>query len=214
MINSSRIETIDYNNPPDSVVSLAARTLAEGGLVVAPTETRYGLIARADDGEVLDRLYRVKGRPKLMPTAIFVRNVEELTAYAEVSSEAQGMAATFLPGPLTLVLKAARKLPDQVVIEGKIGIRISSSAFIRSLLENIDFPITATSANPSGNDECYTVEEIARHFGGRIDLYVDAGILDGTASTVVDLSSGEPVILRQGAIEEAAIRSALKRQLI
>jgi L-threonylcarbamoyladenylate synthase len=214
MMNSSRIESIDYNNPPHTVVSLAAQTLAEGGLVVAPTETRYGLIARADNGEVLDRLYRVKGRPKSMPTAIFVRNVEELTAYAEVSSEAQGMAAMFLPGPLTLVLKSTCRLPDQVVIDGKIGIRVSSSSFIRLLLENIDFPITATSANPSGNSECYTVEEIARHFGGRIDLYVDAGILDGTASTVVDLSSGEPVILRQGAIEEAAIRSALKRQLI
>ncbi len=213
-MNDSKIETIEYDNPSSTVAALAARSLREGGLVVAPTETRYGLIARADDAEVLDRLYRVKGRPKSMPTSIFIRTVEELSDFAEVSSGALEIASSFLPGPLTLVLKSIRELPGQVVTDGKIGIRISPSPFIRDLLARIDFPITATSANPSGNDECYTVEEIARHFGGRIDLYVDAGILDGLASTVVDLTGDEPVVLRQGAISEKAIRSALKSQLI
>ncbi len=182
--------------------------------MVAPTETRYGLLVRADDSDALDRLYLVKGRPQSMPTAIFIRDLADLPRFALTSSAIQTVAARFLPGPLTLVLLAAANLPQRVVSEGKVGIRISPAPFIRDLLEQIDFPVTATSANPSGKDDCYTVEEIAHHFGGRVDLYIDAGILDNMTSTVVDLTGEDPVILREGAITESAIKRALKSQLI
>lgn len=213
-MTSPKIDTIEYSSPDQKVIEKAASLLAEGSLVVAPTETRYGLLARADRPEVLSRLYVVKGRPANLPTAIFVGELKEAEKYGYVNSAARRLAEKFLPGPLTLVIKAKNKLEEPLVVEGKIGIRMSSAPFIQQLVHKVDFPVTATSANPSGDQDLETIEEIARAFGGKIDMYVDVGVLDNPVSTVIDVSSDSPVVLRQGAVAESEIFSLLDSQLI
>ncbi|UCE23300.1 MAG: threonylcarbamoyl-AMP synthase [Candidatus Zixiibacteriota bacterium] len=211
---SPKIDTIEYSAPDQSTVDQAAAILDRGGLIVAPTETRYGLLARADDREAVSRLYGIKGRPMTMPTAIFVKDVNGISRYGRLNAAARRLAEKFLPGPLTLVLEATASLGEPLVVDRKIGIRLSSAPFIQSLVETVKFPVTATSANISGDQELETIEEIARAFGGKIDLYVDVGVLDNPVSTVVDASEDNPVILRSGAIAESEILALLDSQLI
>ena len=213
-MTSPKIDTVDYSTPDDAVIEKAASILEEGGLIVAPTETRYGMLARADRPESLSRLYAIKGRPATMPTAIFISSIDEITGYGKMNTAAKRLADRYLPGPLTLVLTSRAPLGEPLVVDGKIGIRLSSAPFIERLLKEIPFPITATSANPSGDRDLDTVDEIARVFGGKVDLYIDVGVLDNPISTVVDVSGDTPVILRQGAVSESDIQSLLKSQLI
>ena len=211
---SPRIDAVEYAVPDVGIVAKAAVVLKDGGLVVAPTETRYGLLARADQPSAVSRLYSIKGRPVKLPTAIFVRDQRDISSYAVFNPAAKRLAERFLPGPLTLVLKATRDLGEPLVVDGKIGIRLSSAPFIIALLKEVSFPVTATSANLSGTEDLDTVDEIARAFGGKVDLYIDVGVLDNTVSTVVDVSQEQAVILREGAIAADDIQQILKSQLI
>lgn len=213
-MNSPKVDTIIFAQPEEAVVSRTASVLRSGGLVVAPTETRYGLLGRADKPETIARLYAIKGRPASLPTAIFVPSLEAIAIYGVMTPAATAIARRFLPGPLTLVLRAVKDMGVPLVVDGHIGIRYSSAPFIVALLKQLDFPITATSANLSGAKDCSTVNEIARAFGGKVDLYVDSGVLDNPVSTVVDVSGDSPVVLRPGAITENAIEGVLKHQVI
>lgn len=182
----------------------------QGGLVVAPTETRYGLLARADQGAPLEKLYRLKGRPDDHLTAVFAGNREQMTLWANLNSMALRLARQFLPGPLTLVVPAVGTFPDVVVREGKIGLRLSSSPVIQQIMQNIDFPVSATSANISGEATPESVDEIVQLFGSEVDLYLNAGRLGGPVSTVVDCCGPEPVVLREGAVGKNDIEAAVK----
>lgn len=186
---------------PDRVaVERAASVLSSGGLVVAPTETRYGLLARADHSQVMDRLFEVKRRPQSMPTAIFVDSLEKIWQFAKHCEVAESLARKFLPGPLTLVLEAAVDLGEPVVNDGRIGLRWSNAPFIIELIKNLNFPVTATSANLSGSNDTNSIEQIHAVFGEAVGLYIDCGPLTGPPSTVVDCSDKTAYIVREGAI--------------
>lgn len=211
-IVETKIITIDRSNPSESTIHTAADILHNKGLVVAPTETRYGLLANADDPEALERLYDVKGRPATMPTAVFVGSIGEMERFGVLTEQAKSLAEHFLPGPMTLILEAKKQFSPLVVLNNKIGIRLSPEPFIRKLLEKTGFPVSATSANRSGGSDCTTIEEISELFGDSIDLYVDCGPLENDPSTVVDLSGDSPRILRESAVSQREILDILKEQ--
>ena len=206
-----RIElvAVDAGSPDQTVIDRVATLLRQGGLVVAPTETRYGLLARADNDRTLGRLYQAKRRSLDVPTALFLEDYESVSEYGETNKTTDRLASAFLPGPLTLVLRAVAGSCQSVVVDGKVGIRVSSSHVISSLLEQVDFPLTATSANISGEKENQTAIEIAAVFGESVDLYLDAGPLAGPASTVIDCSQGTAQVLREGAVSVRRIRQVL-----
>lgn len=208
-MNESRIIKIDCNSPDKGLLGQAVATLEEGGLVVAPTETRYGLLARADQEKILKKLFEVKQRSITMPTSIFVRQVSDIANWGDLNAAALKLARRYLPGPLTLVLKAV--IPEQpgLVAGRKIGIRVSSSAVMQAILEIADFPLSATSANISGGPELESVTDVIALLGDRVDLYLDGGPLTAMPSTVVDCSAGHPVILRQGSIGADEIKKVV-----
>src|SRR5512140_143911 len=140
----------EATRPFDSIARTAVEVLERGGLVVAPTETRYGLLVRHDSEEALHKLYDAKGRPTTMPTAFFVDSEERIRQYAAVPAIADRLIQRFLPGPLTLVLKATVAWEPPRVVHGKIGFRWSSSPLIEALVPRAPFLLTATSANMSG----------------------------------------------------------------
>lgn len=178
--------------------------------MVAPTETRYGLLTRGDSREALERLFSAKGRPQSMPTSIFARNRDEIERFGEMTRISERLMERFLPGPLTLVVRAAGTWEPQVVMNERIGIRWSPSEVISGLLAMTDFPLTATSANLSGTADAETVPEIASAFGEAVNLYLDGGPLKGITSTVVECSGERPVILREGAISRQQILESVK----
>lgn len=203
---------VDVDTPDLETINRAVDVLRADGLVVAPTETRYGLLGRADKAEVVKKVYRVKKRALSQPIAVFVGSLEMVTHYAELNPPAQFLARLFLPGPLTLVLKGLPEWDSPVARDDKVGIRISPAPVIHEIMERVSFPLTATSANISGAAELSSIDEISRALSATVDLYLDGGVLDGAPSTVVDCSGDPPKILRKGAVDEKEIMAALRTQ--
>ncbi len=203
------IEVIGNKITPE-VIKQICMILQNHGLVVAPTETRYGLLIRADRKETLKKLFELKKRPMTSPTAIFVKNKADLFEYGEQSDSASILAEKFLPGPLTMILKAKAPIEPEILKDGKIGLRLSSSPIIQSIMDGVNFPVSATSANRTGSPDHSTIVEIRAELGDEVDLYLDGGALTGKTSTVVDCSVNPPVVLREGAIASSLIYSHLK----
>ncbi len=209
-MNNSAIKKINCANPELEIINQAIEKLIAGEIVIAPTETRYGILTRADSENSIKKLFEIKQRQQELPTAVFVGNLEMMMHYGEMTPAIQRLAKLFLPGPVTLIIKALEGTRLPVVIDGKIGMRISSSLVIEKIMENTPFPITATSANLSGSDDNVSIEEIYNAFGDGISLYLDGGKLENTTSTVIDCTGADPVIVREGAIAKEAIIDALK----
>lgn len=205
-----RIQTLNFSKPSASVLDAAAKCLREGGIVVAPTETQYGLLARADSNTSVDRIIRTKNRNLQLPLSVFVPSVDMIPLWAELSSEAQTLAERFLPGPLTIILPSKEGSVLPVVRDNKLGIRVSSAPIIQGIMTGVDFPVTATSANISGSKSLPSIKAISDLFGDAVDYYIDAGHIDGLASTVVDCTCHPVKILREGAISSSEIETALR----
>lgn len=199
----------DPAHPADETLDLAAARLSAGSLVVAPTETRYGLLARADRQDVLEKLYAVKKRNLTNPTALLVRDRYDAGRYGHLGRAASILAERFFPGPLTLVVRATEKWPAPRVVDGKIGLRCSSAPIIQGLLARLAGPVSATSANISGRMDPDGVEEIEADFGEAVSLYLDAGPLTGLTSTVIDCSGARAKWLRDGAIGRDEIEGVI-----
>lgn len=176
----------------EKAVEEAVRTLVDGGIVVYPTETCYGLAATIDNVEAVKRIYVVKRRPFSRPLTILVASVSMWREYAYLSYEAMKLIKRFLPGPLTIVLWKKATVPD-IVNPMRIGARISSHELAQAIVERLGKPITATSANIHGDKEPYNVNDVVRD----VDLILDFGELPkNPPSTIVDLTVEPPVVQR------------------
>ncbi len=181
----------------------ALRVLGEGGLVAYPTETFYGLGARFDDAQALKRLLEIKGRVAGKPISLIVGTEACLSLVAaEVTATARRLIDTYWPGPLTILFKAREELNEALTLEGKVAVRVPGESFGLHLARALAFPITATSANPSGGEPPSTADEVARLLPEGIDLLIDAGPTPGgKPSTVVDASGDQLRLVRPGAVE-------------
>lgn len=204
------IKHVATNVPSSSLMDYAATVLKDGGIVVAPTETRYGLLVRADQMPPIKRLYEIKKRSLDEPIAVFVGSIELMMHYADLNPLIQRIARLFLPGPVTLVIPAVWNFLDPIVRDGKVGLRVSSSQVIQEIMQRVNFPVSATSANLSGKATAGKIREIFDIFSDAVDLYLDAGSLDNQVSTVVDCSNERLVVLREGAVSSADIKAAAK----
>jgi L-threonylcarbamoyladenylate synthase len=176
------------------IIEKAVSILMHDGLVIYPTETVYGLGADAFSDEAILKVYEVKKRPLSMPISIAVSDMDMLAAVARIEPRMQGFLETFLPGPVTVVLRARNSVPEILTGgTGMIGIRMPAHPLALKLITKFDAPITATSANLHGAKDPQTPDEctIAR------ELLIDGGHLPGTPSTVVDLTTKQ--VIRPGA---------------
>jgi L-threonylcarbamoyladenylate synthase len=208
----TRIIKLDPLEAKRSVVARIASVIAGDGVIVYPTDTLYGIGANSYSEKAVRRILEVKRRPagKGMPVLISdVEMVSELSA--EIPAIFQDLAARFWPGPLTLILKAAAALPAELVGSGKtIGVRLPNVPWIRELIRSAGVPLVATSANISGGREASTPEEAIRLFAREVDLIVDGGRTPmSLPSTVLDLTSEAPLLVREGAIPRAGLTEFL-----
>jgi L-threonylcarbamoyladenylate synthase len=179
-------------------------------IILYPTDTIYGLGVDATDPAAVARLIALKGRNEKKPISIAVTDIAMMEEYAEVTPLARKLARAFLPGKLTLVLKAKGKLaPELTAGTGTIGIRIPKHLLLAWLIEGIGKPITATSANVSGREPEKTPEKILKQFGEKaswITKTYDLGELpESLPSTVVDVQGEAPIVVREGAIKKEDI---------
>lgn len=204
-----RVMKVDPVNPEKEVLDKAVKILELGGLIIYPTETLYGLGANMTDLEAVKKVFDVKGRLHNKPLSVAFRDVEHAKKYAEFNKVAEKLARKFLPGPLTIVLKS--KLPlGSMFGDNTITVRIPSNKVARELLARTKFPITATSANVSGNRDPIDARIAIDQIGEDVDLVIDSGECElGKPSTVIDLSGDEIVFIREGAITKDQITSSL-----
>jgi L-threonylcarbamoyladenylate synthase len=190
-----------------------AKALLEDAVAAYPTETFYALGAAAFSRKAVEKVYRLKKREPGKPLPVVASDldmVKEISASLPPSFRL--LAWEFWPGPLTLVLPAAARLPAFLLGPGRtIAVRIPPLPWLRSLVREISQPLTATSANLSGEKELADPAEVITLFRGRVEIVVDGGLAPaGAPSTIVDLTTPEPRILREGKIPAARIRAALR----
>jgi L-threonylcarbamoyladenylate synthase len=196
-----------------ALIREVAAALLEDAVAAYPTETFYALGAAAFSKKAVEKIYRLKKREPGKPLPVVASDMDMIREIsASLPPSFRPLAEEFWPGPLTLVLPAAAGLPEFLLGPGRtIAVRIPPLSWLRALVREISQPLTATSANLSGEKELADPAEVTALFRGRIDIVVDGGPTPGGApSTIVDLTSLEPRILRIGAIPEARIRAALR----
>lgn len=169
------------------ICSAAARALADGKLVVYPTDTVYGLAADATNASAVDAVFQLKQRPRDQPLSILVSDLEMLFKWTRTTPEQDKLLSACLFGPYTFVLRPVKPLP---VSQGNIGFRLPSH-WCCGIAKALGRPITATSANIHGQQTPKTIQELEKLFGDKVALYIDAGSLTGKPSKVVDLTTGK-----------------------
>ena len=179
--------------------------LAQGGLVVHPTDTVYGLAADPFQEAAVARVYAVKARPRDLALSMAVSGIEDVFRYGVRTPLAENFCRKNLPGPFTVVLRATPAAPKSLVNrQGLVGIRIPDHPIPR-LLAKAYGPITTTSANRHGQPSATSCDEAKAQLGDSVDLYIDAGPSPlGTESSVIDLSGPKAKVLRQGTIRAGA----------
>ena len=205
-----RLKVEEDSSQREEAIKQAARLIRHGTVVAFPTETFYGLAALATDSQAIAKVYLLKRRAVHKSLSILVADLKELDKWIKnPSREARHLAASFWPGPLTLVCAAGEKLPTNLTAgTGKIAVRISSHPVAQALVQTVGGPITATSANRSGSPSCRSCEEVLSQLGQDLEAILDAGLTPGgKASTIADVTTWPPKILRIGAIAAQEVLS-------
>ena len=208
----TRVIQVDPTNVQPEVVKQACETLRRGGLVAFPTDTLYALGANALDSAAIERVHAVKGRHHGKPLSVLIPSLEAAVGLATgLSDEVQSLMQAFWPGALTVVVKAAPKIPPILRgTSGTVGLRMPAGAVARALLTAFAGPIIGTSANKSGGADPADARTVQKAVGGQIDLILDGGrVALGVPSTVIDCSTQPAHILREGAIPRSKLQDKI-----
>lgn len=203
---------ISLDDIDEKLTNELARILSDGGIAVLPTETVYGLFARFDDTDAVERIFEIKGREKTKVLSLTLSEAGRAGDYVRLASWQKKTLEYFLPGPITMVLES--KLGDfsYLVEEGKTGIRIPDFQITLDILKACRIPLVSTSANLSGMSASGSFAEIDDSILSSVDFCVDAGDLPlKVPSTVYDLSFFPGRVIREGTIRSADIIQVAER---
>ena len=200
--------------PQAGLARRGAQLIRHGSVIAAPTDTLYGLLADARNRKALREVFRIKGRPDNKPVLLLIDSRRRIPGIAREIPEAfKVLADAFWPGPLTMVLPARPEV-SAIVTAGRdtVAVRLPRSPLVRALARQAGCPLTGTSANLSGRSGARSAGEVFAQLGRRVPLLLDAGRISRPApSTIVDLASGRPGILREGRVGSSEIARALRR---
>jgi L-threonylcarbamoyladenylate synthase len=194
----------------------AASQLRAGKLVGIPTETVYGLAANALEAQAVASIFEAKNRPAFDPLIVHLANFEQAAAFCTAIPDlAYRLAATFCPGPITFILPKNHHIPDLVSAgQPTVGIRIPNHPLTLQLLQQLDFPLAAPSANPFGYVSPTTAQHVADQLGDKIAYILDGGPCEiGLESTIIDLSIAVPKVLRLGGLALEQLEAAVGQKL-
>ncbi|HTT36727.1 MAG TPA: L-threonylcarbamoyladenylate synthase [Burkholderiales bacterium] len=197
---------------PDAEIQRAVQVLRAGALVAFPTETVYGLGADASNAAAVRRIFEVKGRPADHPLIVHLKGAQDLRLWSrDAPIAAQKLAERFWPGPLTLILMRAPGVIDEITGgQDTVGLRVPSHPVAQQLLQAFGGGIAAPSANRFGRISPTSAQHVREELGDAVELVLDGGACEvGIESTILDLSSGHPVLLRPGRIGAAEIELAI-----
>jgi L-threonylcarbamoyladenylate synthase len=203
---------IDSDHPAADAVARAADTVRRGGVVAIPTDALYTLIADPLNLAAVGRVFKAKGREAARSLPLFVSGLmmaEELAA--ELNTRFYLLARHFWPGPLTLIVPSSAKVPLKVTGNtGRLALRQSRATIAQMLIEKLQQPIIATSANISGQPTCRTGIDVFAAMDGAVDLVLDGGLSAGEGATTVDVTDPYWRVIKEGAITERELQETLK----
>ncbi len=195
-------------NPQPRLLKQAAQLIHAGGVAAIPTDSSYALVCHLDDKAAVDTLRRVRGVDEKHHLTLLCRDLSELASYAMVDNKQYRLLKSVTPGPYTFILPATKEVPRRVSHPSRrsIGLRVPDWPVTQQLLEVLGQPLLATTLIPPGETEALNdAEEIRERFGHALQAIVSAGACPLEPTTVVDLSQGEPEVLRQGRGSLAAL---------
>lgn len=199
------INTVDIK----TAAMRAAEVLKLGGVIIYPTDTIYGLGANILDLSAVERVFDIKGRDLSKPVSILFKDISQAKRFAVFNDAAEKLAKKFLPGALTLIVNAKTELHSFLGGQ-KIGVRIIDHPVTSAILNEVDFPITSTSANLTGGENPLSLDIAVKQLQNNADLALDCGKCKHCIpSTVVDVSSGKIKIIREGAINANSLITSL-----
>jgi L-threonylcarbamoyladenylate synthase len=202
---------IDPEAPSPKAIERAASAIRRGRVVAIPTDALYTVVADPFNLHAVGLVFRAKGREIHRSLPLLVSDVlmaEDLAK--ELSSRFYFLARRFWPGPLTIIVPASAKVPLKVTGNaGRLALRQSRSKAAAELLERLQQPLVATSANISGQPTCRSGIQVFGMMDGRIDLVLDGGLCAGQGSTTVDITAPVWKLIKEGAIPETEIAAAL-----
>lgn len=206
------IKKLDIENYTPEELGDAGEILRSGGLIAFPTETVYGLGADGLNKDAARKVYAAKGRPSDNPLIIHIAKVEDLNILAkDIPEEAYQLAEVFWPGPLTMILKKQDCVPMSTTGGlDTVGIRLPANKIARDMIAQSGVFVAAPSANISGKPSPTIAEHVVQDMNGKIDMIIDGGKATlGLESTIIDLSSDQPMILRPGAITKEMLEHVI-----
>jgi len=213
----TEILKVDKKKPELKKISYAAGIIKEGGLVAFPTETVYGLGADALNATAVRKIFKAKKRPADDPIIVHVYSINQVQELSEkIPTNAKKLMEKFWPGPLTLILKKSKIVPKEVTSGlDTVAIRMPSHPIARALIKSAGKPIAAPSANLFGKPSPTKAEHVKDDLNGRIDVILDGGYTNiGVESTVLDLTSKIPTLLRPGGINLEDLKKVLGKVLV
>ncbi|MDI6645059.1 MAG: L-threonylcarbamoyladenylate synthase [Methanobacteriaceae archaeon] len=192
------IMRIEPQNPDRNKIEKLIEILKNGGVILYPTDTVYGIGANIFDENAVKKVYSIKKRSYAKPLSVCVSNIDEIEKIAYLNSNLRKFISKIFPGPFTVILEKKENVPDIITAGSKkIGVRIPDSTLCMELSK--EFPITTTSANISGEKILESADHILRELGDVFDAIIDASSVKNIKpSTVVDLTGPKPKILRKG----------------
>ena len=198
----------------DKKVKQASKIIKSGGIVSFPTETVYALAADINNKNAINSIYDLKGRDENKPLALLIEDISFLEGMVEIDDIAKKLINEFCPGPITFILNKDKdcNLPEFLnPTTDTIAIRIPDNEVAIAIVKEAGGAIAATSVNPSGKDPATSYEEVNEYFGDKIDYVIDGGKSKiSVSSTILDLTSDDLKILRQGSITKADLDRVLK----
>lgn len=206
------MKTIIVNplNPQEQALKLIKEALLEDKVIAFPTDTVYGLGVDIYDEKAVEKVFAIKGRPPAKGLIAMIGSLDQLEQVAKPSCTALTLIKRFWPGALTLVMEANTGLPELVKVKNSIGVRLPNHLLAQKLIQTAGFPLATTSANISGQPSALTATEVRAQLKGLVDLIVDGGAAYGQKeSTIVDVMSDPPELIREGALSWQQIKEAL-----
>lgn len=213
---STQILKINPQKPEQEKIKQAVQVLKNGGIIIFPTDTIYGIGCSIFKNAAVSKIFKLKKRVSTKPLSINIAEKKEIyNLVKEVSKNAEKLMKKFWPGALTLVFKKINSI-SKIVSGGKdtIAIRIPNNKIVLNLIKEAGFPIVSTSANLSGESDPHSFSSIVSDFYGKVDLIIDVGDVCGIPSTVLDVSSEFPRLLREGSITKRDIEKVLNKEIL
>jgi len=197
----SQFFQIHPENPQARLIKQAAQIIEAGGVVALPTDACYALVCRLDDKAAVDKLRRIREVDEKHHLTLLCRDLSEISLYAHVDNRQYRLLKAALPGPYTIILEATKEVPRRLSHPSRktIGLRVPENPIARALLEELGQPLLGTTLILPGESDALTeADAVQERLGRQIELVIDGGACSFEATTVIDMTGAEPVLIRQG----------------